>query len=408
MSNPNEKQKVFYGYIVISAAFVILTVAWGTNRTFGVFLKPMLTEFGWSRASISGAFTLAMMVMGLAGMPAGRITDRIGPRVVVTCCSIFLGTGYFLAARIQTVWQFYIVYGILTGFGMSMTTPLLSLASRWFVKRRALMTSLITSGPAFGNMAAPLIFSVVVQSVGWRLSFLIMSATVLVVILSGASLVKRDPGEVGLVPYGIDRSVEDHDGFQDEGLSLSKALCTRQYWLLSFIFFCDFFLMNVITVHIVVHAMDLGITATKAAGILSVASGVCIFSRVIIGAAADRIGCKPTFIFCLILAAVGFALLLAAESLWMLYLFAAIFGFGLWSSGGLTTPMTAELFGLKAHGAIYGSIFFSGAGGGAFGPVLVGYLFDIYGNYQLAFVVCFLMSLLALAALSVLKPLKHG
>jgi len=101
-------------------------------------------------------------------------------------------------------------------------------------------------------------------------------------------------------------------------------------------------------------------------------------------------------------------LLLVAESLWMLYLFAAIFGFGLWASGGLIPPMTAELFGLKAHGTIYGSIFISGATGGAFGPVVVGYLFDLTGNYRLAFVVCFVITILALLSLIGLKPIRES
>jgi len=404
MQTLNGRQNIYYGYVVVSAAVLILTIAWGTNRTFGIFLKPMLAEFGWSRASISGAFTLAMIVMGLGGLAAGRITDRLGPRVVVICCGIFLGTGYLLASMIQTVWQFYIVYGLMTGIGMSVSAPLLSSASRWFVKRRALMTSIITAGPAFGNMLMPLVFSVIVLSGGWRNSFLIMAVMILIAFFSAATFVKRDPTEVGLIPYGAD---ESHDGLQDEGLSILEALRTKQYWLISFIFFCDFFLMNVVTVHIVIHAMDLGIPATKAAGIISVASGICIFARVIIGGIADRVGCKPTFMVCLILSAIGFALLVAAESLWMLYLFAAIFGFGLWSSGGLITPMVADLFGLRSHGTIYGSIFVSGATGGAFGPVLVGYLFDVFGSYHLAFSLCFLISLLALIALIVLKPLKE-
>ena len=79
MATINGKRNIYYGYIVVGAAVLILTIAWGTNRTFGVFLKPMLTEFGWSRASVSGAFTLAMIVMGLGGFVAGRVTDRSGP-----------------------------------------------------------------------------------------------------------------------------------------------------------------------------------------------------------------------------------------------------------------------------------------------------------------------------------------
>ena len=106
-----------------------MTVAWGTNRTFGVFLKPMLSEFGWSRASISGAFTMAMIIMGLASFVGGRITDRFGPRAVVISCGLCLGAGYFFAATVRAIWQFYIFYGLMTGIGLSATTPLMSLVA---------------------------------------------------------------------------------------------------------------------------------------------------------------------------------------------------------------------------------------------------------------------------------------
>ena len=102
MKTLKGRHNIFYGYKVVSAAVLILTIVWGTNRTFGIFLKPMLAEFGWSRASISGAFTLAMIVMGLASIVTGRITDRFGPRPVVICCGIFLGAGYLLAAMIHS------------------------------------------------------------------------------------------------------------------------------------------------------------------------------------------------------------------------------------------------------------------------------------------------------------------
>ena len=407
MNTPKGKHPIYYGYIVVFAAVLIMTIVWGTNRTFGVFLKPMLVEFGWSRANISGAFTLAMIVMGLAGFASGGITDRFGPRAVVMICGICLGASYVLTSLIQSAWQFYIFYGLLAGIGMSVTTPLMSLVARWFVKRRALMSSILTAGPAFGNMMMPLVFSVIIHSVGWRQSYLIMAGTVLLVVFSTIMFIKRDPGEMGLVPYGVVETEKKEDQSQSEGLPMASALRTKQYWLISFLFFCDFFLFNVVSVHIVIHAMDIGIPATEAASILSVASGVCLFARIIIGGIADKVGCKPTFMVCLIMAVVGFALLLVAKTLWTLYLFAAIFGFGLWASGGLIPPMTAELFGLRAHGTIYGSIFVSGAIGGAFGPVVVGYLFDLTGNYQLAFIVCFLITILSLLSLMGLKPIKE-
>ena len=406
MNTVKEKPTLYYGYIVVFAAVLIMTIVWGTNRTFGVFLKPMLVEFGWSRANISGAFTLAMIVMGWAGFVSGRVTDRFGPRAIVMICGTCLGASYVLTSMIQYAWQFYIVYGLLAGIGMSVTTPLMSLVARWFVKRRALMSSTLSAGPAFGNMMMPLVFSLIIHGVGWRKSYLIMAGTVLVIVFSTIMLIKRDPSEMGLVPYGVDDTETHDDTMQSEGLSIAQALRTKQYWLISFLFFCDFFLFNVVTVHIVIHAMDIGIPATEAASILSVASGVCLFARIIIGGIADKVGCKPTFMICLIMAVVGFALLLIAQSLWTLYVFAAIFGFGLWASGGLIPPMTAELFGLKDHGSIFGSIFVSGATGGAFGPVVVGYLFDRTGNYQLAFIVCLIIIILSILSLIGLKPIK--
>ena len=179
MKTASKQHKIFYGYIVVGAAIFIMTIAWGTNRTFGVFLKPMLTEFGWSRASISGAFTAAMFMMGFASLLAGRVTDRFGPRIVVIGCGLSLGTGYLLCSQIHTAWQFYIFYGLMTGAGMAVTAPLMSLVARWFVKRRALISSITIAGPAFGNMVMPLIFSLIIHTIGWRNSFVIMAGLVL-------------------------------------------------------------------------------------------------------------------------------------------------------------------------------------------------------------------------------------
>jgi len=393
--------------IPVAGVFLILTTAWGANRCFGVFLEPMIRELGWSRAGLSGAFTLAMIAMGLTGIMTGKATDRFGPRIITIGCGIFLGLGYMLCAIVRIQWQVYLFYGIITGMGMSVTAPLLSLVARWFIKKRALMTSIIVAGPGLGNMVMPLFFSMVIGVYGWRYSYLILGAVTCFFILIGAMFVRREPGEMGLLPHGADQEKSGETAGQFKGLTLRGALHTRQYWQLSCIYFCDLFLMNVVMVHIVIHAMDHGIPATKAASILSVASGVCMFSRVIVGGIADRIGYKQTFTLCLSTAVIGFILLLFANRLWSLYLFAVIFGFSLWSAGGLIGPILAQLFGLLAHGAIYGSIFVSGAVGGAFGPVLVGFLYDRMGSYRLAFVLCLCINLISLTSVLLLKPIAH-
>ncbi|MFH1488466.1 MAG: MFS transporter [Pseudomonadota bacterium] len=396
----------FYGYIVVAAAFIILTIAWGSNRCFGVFLQPMIEELGWTRAGISGAFTLGMVIMGLAGILMGKATDRFGPRIVSVSCGLLLGIGYMLCAVVKVKWHLYLFYGLIAGAGLSITAPLLSLVARWFVKKRALMTSIIIAGPGLGNMIMPLVFSMFIGTYGWRISYILLGGITLLCILAGAFFLRRDPREMGLSPYGEAQAGQADRPLQTTGLTMKAALGTRQYWLVSCIYFCDFFLMNVVMVHVVIHAQDHGIPLTLAASILSVASGVCIFARIIVGGIADRLGYRRTFLFCLFVAMAGFLLLLFADSLWSLYVFAAIFGFSLWSSGGLIGPIIADLFGLRAHGTIYGSIFVSGAVGGAFGPVVTGFLYDRMGDYRLAFALCIVMNALSIASLLLLKPIR--
>ena len=124
-----------------------MTVAWGANRTFGVFLDPMVREFGWTRAGFSGAFTLGMIHLGLISLLAGRLTDQIGPRALLIACSLFLGVGYALSSQVETLWHLYLFYGVFTGIGMSGTwAPIMSVVTRWFVKNRSLMSGIIASG----------------------------------------------------------------------------------------------------------------------------------------------------------------------------------------------------------------------------------------------------------------------
>jgi MFS family permease len=277
------------------------------------------------------------------------------------------------------------------------------LVARWFVKKRALMSGILIAGPGLGNMLMPLFFSMFIRDYGWRTSYILLGGITLFFVLAGALFLRRDPGELGLAPYGAEQTKSTDRSSQSEGLALQEAVCTRQYWLLSGIQFCDFFLMNVVMVHLVIHAQDQGIPLTVAASILSVASAVCVVSRVIVGGVADRTGYKPTYVLCLSLSLGGFVLLLFANGLWTLYAFAAVFGFSLWSSGALMGPIIADLFGLRAHGTIYGSIFVCGAVGGAFGPVVIGYFYDLMGNYDLAFLLCIFMNALSIALLLFLK-----
>jgi len=294
---------------------------------------------------------------------------------------------------------------VIAGVGMcGAYSPLMSIAIRWFARRRALITGILVAGPALGVVVMPIVFSSLLSIYDWRISYLILGGVVLLTTVPTAILLRRDPSQMGLLPYGAEPAQTAGLDLQITGLSLGQAVRGRQFWLLSLVSFCDFFVMNVVIVHIVIHMIGLGIEATTAAGVLSLAAGISIPARIIVGGIADKIGNKVALLVCLSTSAAAFLLLLAARELWMFYLFAVMFGFSLWSSMAMISPLTAELFGLKSHASIFASRGFIGALGGAAGPVVAGYVFDVTGSYHWAFIICLIVGVIGIIATLALKP----
>jgi MFS family permease len=400
-----RKSKFFYGYVIVAASFCIMTLAWGSNRTFGVFVEPMLVEFGWTRAAVSGSFTINMLVMGILALAAGKATDTLGPRLVLAACGVLLGLSYILSSQVHAIWQFYLFFGIMGGAGMSgLLTPMMSVVARWFWKRRSLMSGILVAGPAVGNTAMPLACSFFISSVGWRVTYALVGIAVVCVIAVCAWFIRRDPADMGLAAFGSGGQPATGARSYGSGFSLREALRTRQFWLINVVSFCDLFLINVIVVHIVIHGIDLQIPATRAASVLSLAAGVSIPGRIIMGAVADRIGNRPALMICLCMSMSAFVLLLFARSIGMLYLFAGFYGIGLWSSGAIVSPLIAEFFGLKSHATIYSVSVFTSAIGSAAGPVIAGVIFDVTGKYYSAFIVCLLVSVISFSAVFFLRP----
>ncbi|MFC2047244.1 MFS transporter, partial [Chloroflexota bacterium] len=349
----------FYGYVIIVVSVCIMVISWGTFFSFGVFLEPLLTEFGLTRAVTSSIYSLALFVNGFLSIVIGRLNDRFGPRLAVTVCGLSLGLGYLLLSQISVLWQLYILYGVLIGVGMSGTfVPLASTVTRWFVKRRGLMTGIITSGQGLGLVIMVPIISWLVTNYGWRQSYIIVGVIILVLVISAAQFLKRDPAQLGLLAYGENKVNAGGSNLTAAGYSLREAMHTKQFWMLSIMFFSVFFCLGSITVHIVIHATGLGISVTAAANILAIIGGIGILGRIILGSVGDRISNKVASIISFSLMSVALFWLAWAQDLWMLYLVAGIFGLGFGGVLALLSPMSAELFGLRSQGVILGVFMF--------------------------------------------------
>ena len=403
--SPTPEPKFFYGYVLVAASLCIISLASAAQISYGIFFKPLIAEFGWTRAMTSGAFSLSWIMQGLMGIVMGGLNDRLGPRVVMTVCGILLGMGYLLMSQISTAWQLYVFYGVITGMAMSGTLiPLQSTVVRWFVARRGMMTGVIMAGTAIGTTVGAPVANWLILTYDWRVSYMIMGGFVIVAIVLLAQLLRCDPAHMGQMPYGENQVGEQGLKLKTKGFSLSDALHTRQLWTVLAMFFCLSFSVFAITVHIVPHTTDLGISATTAATILATLGGLSIVGRIAMGGAADRIGNIWAFIIGFAMMAAALFWLMPTTETWVIYLFAAIFGFATAGAGALTSPLVAELFGLRSHGLILGVTQFGFAAGAAVGPLVAGYVFDVTSTYVPAFLTCAALSIVGLVLSIVLRP----
>ena len=397
----------FYGYIVVLAAFFVIMLMFGTFYSFGVFFKPLATEFGWSRAITSSAFSAKMLMGGIFSIVMGRLNDRLGPRLVLTIGGLLLGLGYLLMSQISTLWQLYLFYGILVGIGMSTGyVPLISTVARWFAKRRGMMTGIVVSGVGAGTLVVPPIANWLILNHGWRTSYTVLGIVSLVVIIVAAQFLRRDPSQMGLVPYGENEVSKEGLGLAAKGLALKEAIRTRQFWMFTAIMAFFAYSIQAVMVHIAPQATELGASPTTAASVLAIIGGGSIIGRIMLGGTGDRIGNRLTAILCFILYSAALFWLTATTGVWTLYIFAIIFSLGYGGFVALQSPMVAELFGLGSHGVIMGSVAFGSTIGGAVGPVLSGYLFDVTGSYSQAFLLCATLAVIGLILVWFLRPTK--
>ena len=400
------KSKYFYGNHIVAASFIIQAVCIGPLFTYGVFFKHFQAELGWSRAIISGASSLAFFIMGAGGILAGRLNDRIGPKVIMVVSGISLGLGYLFMSRMQAAWQLYLFYGLMVGIGFSTHDVItLSTVARWFIKRRGMMSGIVKVGTGAGQLIVPLIAAGLIAAYGWRHAYVAIGAAALIILVAAALVLHRDPRDKGQLPDGSSAGA-DGAAMQSEanGIPLQKAFRSGSFWILCVAEFTIFFCLLTMVVHIVPHATDIGLPPATAAGVLATIGGVSMVGRISMGTANDKIGGKRSLIICFIVLLCGLVWLQVASNAWMLFLFAAVYGF---SHGGFFTvmsPTVAELFGTGSHGLLFGMILFSGTIGGAVGPVLAGRMFDVTGSYQGVFWVLTGLAISGLVLALLLNP----
>jgi MFS family permease len=402
------KLSYFHGYNIVAVCFVIQGASIGALFAYGVLFTELEAEFGWSRATISGASSMAFLIMGALAIVAGKLNDHIGPKLLIVGSAVCFGTGYAMLSTISAPWELYALYGVLVGIGLSTHDVVtLSTVARWFVRKRGMMSGIAKVGTGCGQVVVPMIASALIAAYGWRINCLVIGVATMVILVVAGLALRRDPREIGLRPDG-DAPVGGVAAAGRAGITLGTALRASSFWILCLVELASFFCLFTIMVHIVPHAIDLGLAPVTAALVLSAIGGLSIAGRLAVGMVNDTIGGKRSLIICFVVLACALAMLQVADRAVLLFVFAGVYGF---AHGGLLTvisPTVAELFGTDSHGVLFGIVLFCGTLGGALGPWLAGALFDSSGSYSVAFLLLTGVALLGVVLLLMLRPITAG
>ncbi|MBV1926518.1 MAG: MFS transporter [Rhodobacteraceae bacterium] len=374
-------------YVVVFGACLTQFTIIGLLFSYGLFFNVFEAEFGWSRTLLSSCSSLAFLMMGILAMAGGRLSDRFGPRRVLAFTGLAFGLGYALISQISQSWQLFVIFGVFIGLGLSTHDVVtLSTIGRWYERRRGMMTGVVKVGTSVGQMTVPPVTALLILTFGWRVAVIVLGLSAVVLLLIAALSMKNPPR-----PAALEVDVSE------PGLTFAQARGTRVFWTMCIIQLLFFPSVSTIPLHLAVHGIDLGMNAAKAATLLSVIGGASIVGRLTIGALVDKIGAGNSYTICFVFLALSLAAMMNITAHLPLFVVVAFYGFGHGGFFTLVAPAVAEYFGMRAHGAIFGTVLFFGTIGGAIAPVLAGLSFDSTGSYFYAFLGLLILAIIGFA-----------
>ncbi|MDZ4247418.1 MAG: MFS transporter [Dehalococcoidia bacterium] len=399
----------FYGWFLVAIGTAIIVIVNGTFYSFGVFFKPLLSEFGWTRAELSGAVSLRLMATGLFGILGGAIADKLGAKWIVALGVALLGLGYFLTSTVQNLWEMYLYLGLISGIGMSVPYPAItSVVSRWFTRKRGLATGIILSGYGIGQILFPPLTAYLLPIFLWRKTFIILGMIILFIAVP-VSLFLKPPSapKKSSVPAGSTGPTPLSKG-DDIPWTMKEAVRSLPLWKISMIYLLFSISLQTVVVHLVPHATDIGIEPVSAALLLTIIGGCNAFGRITGGGISDIIGTKRALTISIIAPALMLPAFMFISNIYWLYVVAVLYGLGYGGLSAAVPKLASEYYGLHSLGTLLGIIQLGFAIGGAIGAPLTGYIFDVTNSYSPAFfLVAFLLVICFFIATSLRPPEKR-
>ncbi|MDD2421282.1 MAG: OFA family MFS transporter [Heliobacteriaceae bacterium] len=392
---------------------------------FSVFIKPFQQMFPeWTTTDVSLAYALCLLVFGCMTYPAGRLSDKYGPRIVVLIGGIILGIGFALVSTITSKYELYLYYGIIAGFGGGLVyLPPIATAPKWWPDRKALATGLAVVGLGLGSFVMGPLATTLIASVGLRSVFLYVGIVMAIMAVISAFCLAVPPP--GWKPAGWTPPAQKPGQKSTRDFTFSETIRTPQFWLLYISYFCGSFAGLMVIGHIANHGIismsdafkaitgvlplkgspDALLIALQASYAVSSLAALNALSRVLIGALSDKVGTKICFLLIFILQTIALVMLYpSGANFVLLCIVAAVIG---WNYGSMFTLFPAaclQYYGPTAQGSNYGLLFTSFGFAGFAGNLVGSWLLDYSQSYSAPFYVAAAAVLISLVISFILKP----
>ena len=411
---------VYYGWIIVAVALISMAVWFGIRTSFSVFYVAILEEFHWNRGDTAGVQSLALIFYAIMAPIIGGLIDRFGPGRIIVPGIILLSLGLVSCSTTDTLFQFYLFYGVMVGAGVTCISPVSysAILVHWFAKRRGLASGVAVSGIGLGTFLWVPLSQKFISLWGWRLSFVILGGLFLLLLLPLNSILLRHKPQKNGQRYDEvvyeKPCIETQSGCSNIETSenswiIIKDLLNSRLWALMACAFLAVAGTYIILVHNVKFLVDQGMDKMAAAFIFALTGVISSIFRIFWGWLSDRIGREPTYtlgMFCGIMSVCSLLLLEKMQSGCLVYTFLFFFGMG-W---GVTAPIfiakAADLFKGNIFGLIYGFVEAAIGIGGGFGAWVAGFIFDKTHSYQIAFFLVIIVFILSCFFMWLVAPPK--
>lgn len=404
---------IYYGWLIVTALALAEMTSWGVlYYAFTVFLEPMHRELGWSNASMAGAFSLALLLSGVVGLPLGRWLDHFGPRALMTAGSCVAVALLLAWSAVRTLPAFYLIWA---GLGVAMAAvlyePAFWVVSAWFARRRGLALTVLTVIAGLASVIYVPLSGWLVAAQGWRRALVILALLVLVGTLPiHALLLRRRPEDLGLVPDGkpIPATVGPlaaGGAGRDDG-TVGQAMRDSVFWLVTSAFFSSALCTGAVFVYLVPYLTQRGYPPQVAATFVGLIGLMALPGRLLLTPLGDRISRALTTAAIFVAQALACALLLLIPSVVGVVLFIILFGAGFGAVSPARAGLVVDYYGPTHFGRINSVVAFAVSVARGLAPALAGIVYLRTGTYRSVFWI--LAALTLLAALACLLAQRYS